>query len=368
MNKHYFLLLALLFSLSSCKQDGGKVLDFEHHYYCPDLIEYLKSRNEFPYYRSEDGLWMCRDLCLKFEVPAVFNHSKAAEGKTFMEVMTNLDTIRIEEMDMAGVTTAFISTTSGIEELPMEESVKYARATNDAIAAAVKRHPGRMEGTICLPTPYVEESVKELERAVNELGLKHWHTHSNYRGHYLYETEYEPILAKCEELGVPFYLHPSYPCDPYLSDYGIGFGGAAFGSGVDVMKTAILLIMNGVFDRHPKLIMILGHMGEFFPYSLGRMDNRMNATKDYDPRLKKEHDFEYYFKNKNIFFTTSGVSDPLVVLFAIQKIGIDNILFGSDFPYENFKESVDFIKNLPISNEDKDKIFYKNAEKYIINN
>ncbi|HJJ48015.1 MAG TPA: amidohydrolase family protein, partial [Methanocorpusculum sp.] len=230
-------------------------------------------------------------------------------------------------------------------------------------AEAVKKYPGRFLGTITLPAPYVEESIAELERCVNELGLQYWHTHSNYGSEYLYEEKFEPLLAKCAELNVPIYLHPNYPSDEYLLDSGTSFAGAVFGFGADVMKTSYRLIVSGLFDKYPNLTLILGHMGEYYPYSLTRMDNRIDSG---DPYFKCKENLTYYFNNKNILVTTSGITDPNTITCAINSIGVDSIMFATDYPYENVKEQVDFIMALPISNEDKDKIFYKNAEKYVL--
>jgi len=345
----------------------AKVIDMEHHCFTPEFIGYLKNRTEYPRYQEGYGIWYREGASLPIELPYVYSHLECTNGKTMTQMLTDVDKLRIADMDYAGVTIASVSTGSGIEDLSREDAVKFAKMTNDAIAAAVKQHPGRFVGTICLPTPYVEESVAELERAVKELGLKYWHTHSNYGGHYIYEEQFEPIFAKCAELGVAFYLHPTNPSCDYLTDSGITFASAGFGFAVDVMKDAIRLIMGGIFDRYPNLTMILGHMGEFFPFCLNRMDNRFGVGRDtgVDPMIKCEKTFSEYFKNKNIMMTTSGIFDTEDVLLAIKEIGIDNIMLGTDYPYEDFRASVDFIKNLPISNEDKDKILYKNAEKYI---
>lgn len=346
----------------------AKVIDMEHHSFTQEFLDYLKTRTEYPTYQEGFGIWYREGAALPIEFPYIYSHIKCTDGKTMAQILTDYDDIRIADMDNAGVTIASISTGSGIEDLPREESVKFARRTNDAIAAAVKRHPDRFVGTICLPTPYVEESVAELERAVKELGLKYWHTHSNYSNHYIYEEQMEPIFAKCAELDVPFYVHPTNPSCEYLIDSGASFASAGFGFGVDVMKCAVRLIMSGLFDRYPNLKMILGHMGEFFPFCLDRMDNRFGVGRDsgMDPMLKCKKTFTEYFKNKNIFMTTSGIFDQKVALFTMDVIGVDNIMLGSDYSYEDLKASVDFIKNLPISDEDKDKIFYKNAEKYIL--
>ncbi|HJJ48922.1 MAG TPA: amidohydrolase family protein [Methanocorpusculum sp.] len=338
-----------------------KIYDFEHHYIVPEFFDYLKDRTDYPLLTS-DGILYRENCLLTIFCPSIGKNSNAST----YEELTDLGALRLSILDNAGISTAMVSSGQGIEELSKEDAVRLAQITNNRVAEAVKKYPGRFLGTITLPTPYVEESITELERAVNELGLQYWHTHSNYNGEYLYEEKFEPIFAKCAELNVPFYIHPNYPCDDYLTNGGVLVSGAVFGFGVDVMKTSLLLTLNGVFDRYPNLQMIIGHMAEFYPYTIDRMDNRLRCSDAYASELKCNKTLAEYFANKNIFMTTSGIYDPAVVTCAIETIGIDNILFATDYPYEDVKGEVEFIKSLPISNEDKDKIFYKNAEKYII--
>lgn len=340
-----------------------KAYDLENHFYAKAVLEYLEGRSDYPCMTPEGNIRYRETAMLPASKPSLNDPAI----KTIDE-LGDLGNIRLGYMDKAGVSTAIVSTGGLIEELDREDSVRLARASNDAAAEACKRHPGRIMGTFCLPAPYVEESLEELDRAVNELGLKYWHTNCNFGDEYLYEEKFEPILAKCAELDVPFYLHPAIPSDPYLLDSGIAMSMAAFGFTVDTMKTALRLIVGGVFDRYPNLKMILGHMGEIFPYCLDRMDNRFGVFRasGVDPTLKNAHPLKYYFEHDNIFVTTSGIFDPKVVTFAIDEIGIDHIMFGTDYPFEDFSAAADFVRNLPLSDEDKDKIFYGNAEKYIL--
>jgi len=340
----------------------ARVYDLEHHYYLPEFVDYLGTRTEYPYF-DESGI-RYNDLSI-FPVDFPSFQSNLTQA-TLLKEITNLGPLRLSDMDDAGITTGLVSTSEGlgVSSLPKEAAVKYARLTNDSVAAAVKKYPGRFLGTITLPTPYVEECIAELERCVNELGLQYWHTFSNYGDERLYEEKFESLLAKCAELDVPIYLHPATPTDSYHLDSGISFVGAVFGFAADVMKTSYRLIANGTFDRYPNLILILGHLGEFYPYCLTRMDNRIFFGRD--PYIKCKEHFTYYFKNKNILMTTSGITDPNTIECAIKSIGIDSIMFASDYPYELAKNEIDFIKSLPISNEDKDKIFYKNVEKYVL--
>jgi len=288
----------------------ARVYDLEHHYYHPEFIDYLKTRVKYPYL---DGINIRFNDVSNFPIASPSFNSDS----TVKEEITNLGNLRLSIMDDAGITTGVISSGVGMEmtSISKEDAVKYARLTNDAVAEAVKKYPGRFLGAITLPTPYVEESIAELERCVNELGLQYWHTHSNY------------------------------------------------GAAADVMRTSYLLIVNGTFDRYPNLTLILGHLGEYYPYSLTRMDNRILPNDSY---IKCKENLSYYFKNKNILITTSGITVPNTIECAINAIGIDSIMFATDYPYENVKGEVDAIKYLPISDEDKDKIFYKNAEKYVL--
>lgn len=342
-----------------------KSIDFEHHLSILSLLEYLKTRTEYPYIK--DGwLYYNKAFFIPMSVP-IYHHPAATQENGVYDYLTDFDNIRIADLDYANITTAALSADPVIYLLERESLVKYAKLTNDAVADAVKRHPDKYIGSICLPLPYLEESLAELERAVKVLGLKYVNTWSSYKDRHLYEEELDPIFAKCEELNAPIYIHPGIPCDEFLTDSGPAVASAGFGFGVDTMKTIIRLIIGGVFDRYPDLRIILGHMAEFFPYCLERMDNRFGGCSSFDPFVKCKKTFTEYFKSMNIMMSTSGISEPEVVYFAINTIGPDNIIFGTDYPYEDYKAAADFIKNLNVSNEIKDKIFYKNAEKYILN-
>jgi len=370
--------LAILFFASCANQNSGKEevkeeyvitksIDFEHHFCDQGLMDYMRTRTEYPYIK--DGwLYYNEAFPIPIDSPMVYYHPAADASTPAYFYLTDLEKIRLADLDYAEITTAALSADPVIYLLDKASLVKYAQITNDAAAAAVKLHPDRYIGSICLPLPYVEESLAELERAVNVLGLKYFNTWSNYKDKHIYDAEFEPVLAKCAELNVPIYLHPGIPGDKYLTDSGPSMASAGFGFSVDVMKSMMRLIIGGVFDRYPNLTIIMGHMAEFFPYCLERMDNRFStgAGAGVDPFVKCQKSFTEYFKSKNILMSTSGISEPEVVYFVINTIGPDNIIFGTDYPYEDYKVAADFVKNLNVSNEIKDKIFYKNAEEYIL--
>ena len=201
-----------------------------------------------------------------------------------------------------------------------------------------------------------EEAADELERAVKELGFIGWNTHSNYGDSYLDDERYNVILERAEKLNAPIYLHPTVPAVSQVRGYGFALAGAPFGFGMETAMAMMRLIMGGVFDRYPGLKIILGHLGETLPFLLKRID--WAYVKPFDPSLrpslsKKPSEF---FKS-NVFVTTSGNYYEPAFKCTLEALGIERILLGTDYPYEDIKECMDFLQNLPITEKEKEKIY-----------
>jgi predicted TIM-barrel fold metal-dependent hydrolase len=131
------------------------------------------------------------------------------------------------------------------------------------------------------------------------------------------------------------------------------------------METALSmmrLIYSGVFDRFPGLTVILGHLGETLPFLMTRID--WAYVRPFDPaaRPKIEKKPSEYMRN-NVYLTTSGNYYEPAFRCTVEAMGIDRILLGTDYPYEDMKESVQFIDELPISESDREKICFRNAER-----
>ena len=125
--------------------------------------------------------------------------------------------------------------------------------------------------------------------------------------------------------------------------------------GVHVMR----LMLSGVFDRFPKLTIVLGHMGENVPFHFWRSDHwfeRRRATAA--SALRPSEIFK-----RNFVITTSGVEHGPALRYAIEVLGADNVLWAIDYPYEEMSPSVAFMNRVEISETDRAKIFHKNAER-----
>lgn len=327
-----------------------KLIDLEHHIYDQSAIDAMQARKGYPSYNPEKDLIHWTEAVSMPQGPLLKKLLDIGEG-------------RIKLMDDVGITTAVISTAQGVEDLDPSESVELAKKTNDAVYRMTQEYPGRYLGSAVLPVRDVAAAVKELERCVRELGFVAWHTQSNYAaGGTPEQEEYLPLFKKCEELGAYIYLHPALPRGGEYAGYGFTFAGPGLGFTADTMAAVLKLIVAGVFDRAPGVKLLLGHLGEAIPFLLDRIDNRMNFLPN--PQLKNAEKPSYYFKN-NIMVTTSGNMSPEAFRCTMDVLGIENIIFGSDYPFEAAADMVEFVNRLDITPGQRELMYYKNAERLL---
>ena len=343
---------------------GIRTIDLENHFYLPEFIEYLKTRTEVPFYDKKTNKIAVRKSPLTGTIVMNPQNVIIMNNRTAVDNLCDLGDTRIANMDEHGIDTAVISSSQMLEELPKEEAVYFTRKTNDAIAEAAKKYPGRYLGAANLPTPYVDEAIKELERCVKELGFPIWHTHSNFLNEHLYDEKFKPLFAKAEELNCPFYVHPQSPANEDMLEMGFQYDGAGLGYGQDTMKTTLRLILTGLFDEFPKLKMIIGHLGEYYPFVLDRTDNRFTTTPEPE-YIKAKHALSYYFKNKNIYVTTSGNMSKSAFNCTKEVLGLDSIMYGTDYPYEVLSDMQDFMLSLDLTPDELKKVLSGNAEKLL---
>jgi 5-carboxyvanillate decarboxylase len=255
----------------------------------------------------------------------------------------------------------------GLESLDAASGTKLSRQINDEVAGAVSKHPKRFAGFAAIAPQNPEAAARELERAVKELGFKGAVINSHIRGEYVDAKKYWVIFESAERLGVPIYLHPKQPPPDMLKPYLVYpiLASATWGFAADGGLHAMRLVFSGFFDKYPGLKIILGHLGEAIPFWLERMDNRWQWETQGDavsrqPQNKPSH----YFKN-NFAVTTSGMFWEPAIRFVCTVLGAERILFAVDFPYEASQEAVQFMESLAIPDDDKDKIFHRNAERLL---
>ncbi len=284
--------------------------------------------------------------------------------KAVMQMAGDMGAGRIAEMDKHGIDMQVLSYSSTPQFAPAGQAAELTRAANDTLAEAVRAHPARLAGFAALPWQDPEAAAAELERAVKELGLVGTLLVGRPGQEFLDDVRYEPVLAKLNELQVPLYVHPGFPLpqvrEPYyggldkevsarLSLFGWGWHNEA---GIQVIR----MILSGKFEKFPGLQVISGHWGEMVPFYLQRMDDTLpqEATE-----LSRSITETY---KAHVFVTPSGMLNRPHFEFIYKVLGADRILYAVDYPYLTLTGARQFLETLPISEEDKEKIAYANAE------
>lgn len=276
--------------------------------------------------------------------------------------------LRLPEMDKHGVDMQVLSLTSpGIQMQPDPNiAVDDARTANDFLASIVGAYPQRFQGLAAIPLQDPPRAARELRRAVVELGLCGALVNDHTLGHYLDEPQFTPFWEALEELGVPLYIHPNgNPSDAWNVTGGYpGLETATWSWAARTGGHAMRLIFGGVFDRFPGARIILGHMGEFLPFQLSRFDAR-SADLDLDlgQPLPAKPPSEYF--GTNIAITTTGVFSHATLIAAIDIVGIDNVMFSIDYPFEPTEKAVEFINTAPLAPADRERVAHVNAERIL---
>jgi 5-carboxyvanillate decarboxylase len=273
---------------------------------------------------------------------------------------------RIADMDATGIARQILSLTApGVQIFDAPTAVGLARSSNDELAAAIRAHPDRFSGLAAIAPQDPAEAARELERGVRTLGLKGAILNSHTRGEYLDDEKFWELFEAAEALDVPVYLHPTTPSPRLIGPFmERGLEGAVFGFAVETSLHVLRLIVSGLFDRFPKLRMVIGHLGEGLPYWLFRIDFMYLASvraNRYPNAPKLQRKPSDYLK-ENFYITTSGMAWEPPILYAQSVLGMDRVLYAMDYPYQFVPEEVRVTDDLPISDADKKKLYQTNAE------
>lgn len=281
--------------------------------------------------------------------------------------MSDLDAQRIGHMDEAGIDMQVLALTApGVQVMDAATGTSFARQANDELAAGVRRHPTRFAGLAACAPQDPQSAAKEIQRGVNELGLKGVIINSHTQGEYLSDSKFWPIFEAAESLDVPIYLHPNSPprnmIGPLLE---CGLDGAIYGFGVETGMHALRIMTSGAFDRFPKLQIMLGHMGEALPFWLYRLEYMHKATvaSGRYPSMKPTQRTIGEYLRQNILITNSGVAWEPAIKFTQSIVGADRVLYAMDYPYQHSIDEVRMLDALDISDADKHAFFQGNAER-----
>jgi Predicted metal-dependent hydrolase of the TIM-barrel fold len=271
--------------------------------------------------------------------------------------------LRLPEMDRHGVTVHVLSLTSpGVQMLDRDVAVGVAESTNDELAEVIARYPGRFAGLATVAPQDPERAAKEIERAKTKLKLNGIVINSHTNNEYLDNPKYWPILEAAEACDMPIYLHPRTPSDQMrapMDDYNMG--SAFWGYGIETSTHFVRVMMSGAFDRFPNLTFVLGHMGEAVHFWIWRLDymSRPGVQRGETPirRLPSE------YLRRNLRITTSGQENPAALRYSIDVLGVWNVMWAIDYPYQETASAVRFMDTAPLTEAEREAIYWENARR-----
>ena len=235
---------------------------------------------------------------------------------------------------------------------------RIASAFNDGIAAMVRRHPERLLGLGTVPMQDGQRAARELERAVSA-GLRGIEICTHVNGGDLDAPELTPVFAAAERLGVPIFIHPQNEGDiRRLRDYHLW---NLVGFPTETALAAARLIFGGVFERFPRLRVILAHGGGYFPYQLGRLDHGYAVRQEARERLPRRPS-DYL----GSIYCDSLTHDDRALRFLLDRVGDQHVVVGSDYPFGmQDRAPVDAIRRLGLGLEREARVLGQNLARLL---
>lgn len=313
----------------------------------------------------------CKDLLNRITPATLVGNGWPAPGTAMFEsinppALTDTGEDRIAAMNAAGISMQVLSVPGpGAEIVSGAEGIALAREFNDRMARLILDEPDRFAAFAHLPMRSPSAAADELERAVIECGLKGALISGAIDGKFLDAPEFCPVLARAERLDAPLYIHPGIPPQSVRTAYYDGLPGeASFGLAIagwgwhaETAVHILRLALSGALDRHPRLKLMIGHMGEGLPTMMERIERVFGGYSN--THLERNVARAIV---EQVWVSTSGFSSMAAFLAALMTFGADRLLFSVDYPFGNNVAAAAFLKRLPVSPEDREKIAYRNAD------
>jgi uncharacterized protein len=311
------------------------------------------------------------ELSSQIDVEAVVRRGWPRPGSPQAALMpqarlADTGTMRLSDMDAAGITVQVLSLAGpGADLIDPQAGPALAKQFNERLAAIVAEHPDRYAAFAHLPMTAPEAAADELERAVRHSHFKGALVNGTTNGRFLDHASFEPLLARAEALDVPIYIHPNLPPEEVRKAYyedlpqdtGSMLSRAGWGWHSEVAIHLLRMVLAATFDRHPKLKIIIGHMGEGLPAMMDRCDAVFTRqTQTYLSRSVSQTILD------QVWITTSGFFSLTPFTALMMKFPVDRILFSVDYPFSENAVGRAFLDGLPVSASDRQKIAHQNAD------
>ena len=335
------------------------VIDFQAHIFPPSYLEEMKRLDGAVILEEPDahsGMSYFYDKKLKCRI-----NTATFQGQ-------NIDR-RLEHMDRLGVDIHVLTIPApGADRFEGDGANKIAQVANDAIAAIARKHPKRFIGFFTLPSCNIKASLDELERSVNELGLRGFGCFANLNGQALDREELLPIYERLARYKLPVYIHPTAPL-------------ATEATGIDIMPTLIFgwafdstvamtrLVYGRVLERFPEINFVVADVGGVLAFFAQRAIN-IYAGRTEEIRHKyglKENPLDSFRR-----FYVDTADHPSSTLRCVKDFfGAERMVLGTNYPYGPeegcvlVKNSLRAIDGLELNAAEKEKILGGNAARIL---
>jgi predicted TIM-barrel fold metal-dependent hydrolase len=293
-----------------------------------------------------------------------FRPRKVAPDRNPIAMLADIGEQRLKQMDDHGIDIQVLSHSGpGCDLVAGAQGIEHAKAINDYLASKIALHPTRFRGFAHLPLLEPKGAVGELTRAVRELKFVGAMVDGTTNGLFLDDPIYDDLLSCAEELDVPIYLHPAlapaairdiyYSRLPSGTDRVLETGGWGWHS--ETAIHVLRLVVSGTLQKHPRLKLIIGHMGEMIPVMLARFDEMFAQD--------IEHLNEPISKTitERVWITTSGIFTQTPLRAALETFGIDRIMFSVDYPFSKNESAKAFLDSIELPKDQMEKLAHANA-------
>lgn len=273
----------------------------------------------------------------------------------FFDADTRLERIKENRVDMQILSTPH----PGVDRFSPDESAEMSRVINDGLCEVVRKYPKHFKALAMLPLIDTKLALKELDRAILDLGLSGMCMLTNVAGKTLDADFLLPVYERAQSLGIPIFIHPTTPLGAQvMQEWRLA---VILGFEFDVMLAATRLAYSGVLERFPELNFVISHLGAGLPFLAGRIDRGYN-----DPTcgIKTKKPTSEYLKD--LYCDTVSFYKPALMM-AYQFYGADRMVLGSDFPLliGDLPGAVPSIEEMEIPQHDKEKILGENVKRLL---
>jgi aminocarboxymuconate-semialdehyde decarboxylase len=273
----------------------------------------------------------------------------------FFDIDMRVDQIKKHRVDMQALSTPH----PGVDRFSPAESAEMSRIINDGLAKAVKQHPKNFQALAMLPLTDTKLALRELDRAILDLGLAGMCMLTNVAGKTLDSDFLHPVYARAQELRIPIFIHPTTPLGAQvMQEWRLA---VILGFEFDVVLSATRLAYSGVLEKFPELHFVVSHLGAGLPFLAGRIDRGYH-----DPTcgIKTKKPTSDYLKD--LYCDTVCFYQPALKM-AYEFYGPERMVLGSDFPLliGDLPGAVPSIEEMDIPARDKEKILGANAKRLL---